>query len=192
MTKRQAFGDFADYVEKQQATWRAVASSKAASSTDSGYATTSEEHAELDVLDALDLEDSAPRVTLKDLLIRDEYAADLEQLRAILRSRLQEGHGETLFDLGQEDNGDPMDFTKEQWNRALERLRSVASGLLADCRVLLTRNVGGEVEVGPFNDKDVGATGKIMIRQHPQRPEDVIETRIAVVGNGAMFPRVSR
>ena len=54
----------------------------------------------------------------------------------------------------------------------------------ADCQVLMTRNVGGEEDVDPVSDKDKSCTGKIMIRQEPDTPEDVIETRIAVVGNG--------
>lgn len=95
-----------------------------------------------------------------------------------------EGHGEALFDLGQEDNGESMGLSKEQWDVAWDRLRRAAGTLKADCRILMTRNVGGGEEVGPLNEKDKGATGKVMIRQKPETVEKVIETRIAVVGNG--------
>jgi GTPase len=95
-----------------------------------------------------------------------------------------EGHGEALFDLGQEDNGESMAFSKEQWDVALERTQRAAAMLRADCSILMTRNVGADQDVGPLNEKDKGASGKIMIRQQPESVEDVIETRIAVVGNG--------
>ena len=95
-----------------------------------------------------------------------------------------EGNGETLFDLGQEDNGESMAFSKEQWDVAIDRIRRAANVLQADCRVLMTRNVGGEAEVETLNEKDKSSTGKVMVRQAPETPEDVIETRIAVVGNG--------
>ena len=78
-----------------------------------------------------------------------------------------------------------MGFSKEDWDVAFERIRQAATILKADYRILMTRNVGGDEEVGPINEKDKAVTGKIMIRQRPETVEDVIETRIAVVGNGS-------
>jgi GTPase len=101
----------------------------------------------------------------------------------VLQRRLNEGNGETLFDLGQEDNGESMNFTKEQWDVALDRIRQATTMLRADCRILLTYNVGGPEEAETENERMKGACGKIMIRQDPATVEDVIETRIAVVGN---------
>lgn len=97
---------------------------------------------------------------------------------------MAEGYGEALFDLGLEESGDSMNFSKEEWDNALSRLEQAACGVNADCRVLMTRNVGGEVEAGPANPKDKGACGKLIIRRKPETVDDVIETRIAVVGNG--------
>ena len=108
----------------------------------------------------------------------------MQQLSDILQKRMLEGNGETLFDLGQEDSGDSMGFSKEQWDAALDRIRRAGAVLQAECRVLMTRNVGGDEEVEGLSEKDKSCTGKIMIRQAPETPEDVIETRIAVVGNG--------
>lgn len=160
--------------------------------SDSGYGTTTEEHSELDALDALDLNDNAPPAPLRDLLSGgsdgEADSAGLDaQLLELVQARIDEGHGETMFDLGQEDNGDTMKFTKDQWEHALDRVRTVASILDADCRILLTRNVGGEVEAGPLSEKDASATGKIMIRRRSKGDGDVIETRIAVIGNGRDF-----
>lgn len=119
----------------------------------------------------------------------DDAESTLQQLANLLQSRMLEGHGETLFDLGQEDNGESMAFSKEQWDVALDRIRRATGELKADCRILLTRNVGGPEEVESVNEKEKGAMGKLMIRQTPETVEDVIETRIAVVGNGmASFP----
>jgi GTPase len=125
-------------------------------------------------------------VTLKDLLLGEgEPGTDtLAQLRHLVQTRIEEGHGETLFDLGLEDNGKSMNFSKPQWDLALGRLRSAAAELDADCRVLLTRNIGGDVDAGPLHDKDDSATGKLMIRVRSKGDGNVIETRIAVVGNG--------
>ena len=159
---------------------------------DSRYSTQStlaEEHAELDIIDTLNLSDNPTQARLKDLLLDtgDHDQDTLQQLSNVLQDRLLEGHGETLFDLGQEYNGESMDFSKEQWDVALDRIRRAASVLKADCRILLTRNVGGSEEAETINEKEKGAVGKVLIRQAPESTEDVIETRIAVVGNGLDF-----
>lgn len=107
----------------------------------------------------------------------------LERLTIVLRSRIDEGHGETIFDLGQEDNGEFMGFDKSQWDIALDRIRQAAKNLNANCRVLLTYNVGGQEEVKRKDDKNESAWGKVLIRRAPSNVVDVIETRIAVVGN---------
>lgn len=177
----QALSEFAEYVEKQQAKGKGRESSIAPS--DSGYST---EHAELDILDTLDLAETSRQVKLKELLLDtgEDREVTLQQLSDLLQKRMLEGNGETLFELGQEDNGESMAFSKEQWNVAIDRIRRAASTLQADCRILMTRNVGGAEEVETANETDKRCTGKVMIRQAPESSEDVIETRIAVVGNG--------
>ncbi len=176
--------EFAEYVEKQQAKGKGRESSVTPS--DSGYST---EHAELDILDTLDLAETSNQVKLKELLLDtgDDTEVTLRQLSDLLQKRMLEGNGETLFDLGQEDNGESMAFSKEQWDVAIDRIRRAAATLQADCRILMTRNVGGAEEVETANEKHRSCTGKIMIRQTPETSEDVIETRIAVVGNGKGF-----
>lgn len=180
---------FADYVEKEQARRQRAGRNDSVAPSDSGYSTQStvtEDHAELDIIDTLGLSDTSNQVRLKDLLLDggEDAEVTLQQLADVVQSRLVEGHGETLFDLGQEDNGESMAFSKEQWDVALDRIRRAASALRADCRVLLTYNVGGPEEAEKPNAKEKGACGKVMIRQAPASVDDVIETRIAVVGNG--------
>ena len=158
--------------------------------SDSGYSTgdrstVTEDHAELDIIDQLGLSDTPNQIRLREWLLdtSEDAGASLQQLTGLIQSRIDEGHGETLFDLGQEDNGDTMGFTKEQWDTALVRTTEAARSLKADVRVLLTYNVGGDVEAETKSPKDVSCYGKLLIRQSPETPEDVIETRIAVVGN---------
>ncbi|KAF6222292.1 hypothetical protein HO133_001378 [Letharia lupina] len=183
-----ALSEFADYVEKQQKNRPSAGRAGSVAPSDSGYSTQStqcEEHAELDILDSLNLAETSTQVRLKDLLLDSGEDAEvtLQQLSEVLQKRMLEGNGETLFDLGQEDNGESMSFSKEQWDVALDRIRRAAKLLHAECRILMTRNVGGLEEVETVNEKHQSAMGKIMIRQEPETPEDVIETRIAVVGN---------
>jgi GTPase len=131
------------------------------------------------------LSDTPNPIRLKDWLLdtSGDAGATLQQLAGLLQNRIDEGHGETLFHLGQEDNGETMGFTKEQWDLALTRLGEAASTLKADVRVLLTYNVGGPDEAETQNPKDKSCHSKLLIRQAPATPEEVIETRIAVVGN---------
>ncbi|KAI9709475.1 MAG: hypothetical protein M1820_003235 [Bogoriella megaspora] len=185
-----ALSDFADYVQKQQAHRRPPTQT---ADTDSAYGTRSstitDDHAELDIIDSLGLAEESTQVRLKHLLLDSGPDSDesITLLTGYLNGRLEEGHGETLFDLGLEDSGDAMGFELKDWEFALARLKDTAKGLNADIRVLATRGVGGEEEINGVQErkgKDRGVHGKLMIRRKPDSVDDVIETRIAVVGNG--------
>lgn len=142
------------------------------------------------MFDNLDLADSAPRVPLKQLLLEsgeDDDDENLKQLENLVSDRLDEGFGECVFEIGYEHNGDSMNLTLDQWNQAYKTLQRAAKRARADCDLLLTKNVGGDVEAASTNagpTKDKSCSGKVLIRQNPSTIEDVIETRIAVVGNG--------
>jgi GTPase len=170
--------EFADYVEKQQAL-RYPSTATASASTSAG-----EEHAELDhILNGLDLADTSPAVRLKELLLTHDEDT-LAKLVNLLETRIEEGHGETVFEIGFENNGDSMGLSKDEWDIALKRLKEAARKVRADCQVLLTKHVGGEEEAeSAANEKEKDCSGKVLVRQHPATVEDVIETRIAVVGN---------
>ena len=158
--------------------------------SDSGYSTgrgsaITEDHAELDIIDQLGLSDTPNQIRLKDWLLDTtaDAGATLQQLAGLLQARIDEGHGEALFDLGQEDSGESMGFSRAQWDLGLSRLNEAARSLKSDVRVLLTYNVEGPEEAETKNEKDKACRGKLLIRQTPETPEEVIETRIAVVGN---------
>ncbi|KAH8696194.1 putative GTP binding protein [Talaromyces proteolyticus] len=187
----RALSEFADYVAKEQER-RSILDPQnpLTAPSDSGYSTAkpsvvTEEHAELDILDQLGLSDAPSHAKLKDLLLGTSADGEngLQILAGVIQNRIDEGHGETLFDLGLEDTGDSMGFDSSQWNTAFERLEEAANTIPARCRILLTYNVGGPQEAQASAEKVKGCFGKIMIRQVPERVEEVIETRIAVVGN---------
>ncbi|KAJ8119373.1 hypothetical protein ONZ43_g3663 [Nemania bipapillata] len=178
-----ALSDFAEFVDKQQAMRYPRAKPTATAQPATEY------HEELDILDTLNFNDSEPQVPLLDLLLppadRDEESR--AKLAEHVAERLAEGHGEAMFDLGFENNGDSMRLTPAKWDVALERLTEAAKKHRADCNILLTKNVGGDKEAESTatanGSKDKDCTGKILIRQAPTTVENVIETRIAVVGN---------
>ena len=185
--KESALSDFADYVQKQQANRRPLAPAKK-------QAEMIEEHDELDILDTLGLAEESRAIRLKQVLL-DTNAATVDEsvkkLKEYVEGRLGEEHGEFLFDLGLEDNGDSMGFGKDEWERALKRMQDVSNDLGADVKIMITRNVTAmdeknEIEVGPRDAKDTAHSGKLMVRKRPGSVDDVIETRIAVVGNGVL------
>ncbi|KAB8073949.1 P-loop containing nucleoside triphosphate hydrolase protein [Aspergillus leporis] len=178
-----ALSEFAEYAEKQQS-HRSVAPS------DSGYSTASvsrvqEDHEELEILDQLGLSDSPKTTRLKDLLLNtgDEQEDSLQLLGSIIQARIDEGHGETIFDVGTEDGGESMGFDLAQWHTALQRVREATGTLPAHCRILVTYNVGGPEESKVRNDRIKGSCGKLLIRQPAETMEEMAEIRIVVVGN---------
>ena len=131
----------------------------------------------------LELADTSPHVRLKELLLENNNET-LPNLVNLIELRLEEGHGETVFEIGFENNGDSMALSKDDWHVGLKRLIEAAKKCRADCQVMLTSGVGGPAEGETIPEKDdAGCSGKVLIRQHPLTVEEVIETRIAVVGN---------
>lgn len=188
-----ALSDFAEFVEQQQAirfpsskSAITTVSAAAAAAAAAPKATAPKDNldAELDdILDSLDLSDNAPQVPLHQLLLGPEDES-IPKLADLILLRLEDGHGETLFDLGFEHNGESMHLNKADWDKAWERLQAAARKVNSDCQLLLTKNVGGDVEGQvAANDKYKDCSGKVLIRQKPATVENVIETRIAVVGN---------
>ena len=86
--------DFADYVQQQQAARKPASSNATANGQAS--AAPKQEHAELDILDTLDLADDKPKVRIKHLLLDESETKEdsISLLRAINDSRCDEGLGE--------------------------------------------------------------------------------------------------
>lgn len=182
-----ALSDFADYVEKQQSL-RNRPSVPPTTSTTSSTAVDSIED-ELDIIDQLGLGDhDLPHTTnLRSLLLAPNDDSDSrEKLSAILTALMAEGRGECLFDIGSERSGDSMGLTKEEYETALERVKNVAKGMGAAVTVLLTRGMGDDeagekVEEGK---KEEGCGAQVLVRRQPKVIEELLEIRVAVVGNG--------
>lgn len=171
-----ALSDFADYVEKQQ-----QLRNRGASAAATAAAKIDDHEDELDIIEQLGLgEDSAVNVKLKDLFL-DKEENSMEKLKEIIVGLMEEGRGEALFDVGFENNGDPMGLTKEEYEMALKRVTGVAHTLKSSITILLTKNLGIEGEA-PGDGK--GCSSKILIRRKPDVIEELLEIRIAVVGNG--------
>lgn len=125
----------------------------------------------------MDLADDSPVVRLKELFLSTNEAA-LSNLVGVLKARIEEGHGETVFEVGFENNGDSMTLSKEEWDNAIKRLILAAKKINCECQILLTRGVEGDAEgVVATGEHIKECSGKVLIRQHPTTVEDVIETR---------------
>ena len=184
----QALSDFSEYVQAQQAKRQPAHVRSKSSGQSNGVATVPEHHDELDIIDSLGLSDDAPPVRLKQLLLdtsesKDERVAQLKE--DILSKRLDEGFGEAIFDVGLEDSGESMGFTQSEYDAAFARIQSVAKSLEADVRILMTRNIPGSKHDIPHTAgvRDNSCSSKVLIRRSPRSIDNVIETRMAVVGN---------
>jgi hypothetical protein len=166
-----ALSDFADYVEKQTRLRKP-----------GGDITHNDEHDELSILETLGLsDDTQPSVGMRDLLLgpQEENGPKLKELIA---SRIAEGRGETLFDVGLDNTTEePMGFTKEEYELAMKSVKAAVLELKASITVLITHNLGLDGEE-PSDDK--GASSMLLIRKQPESLEDLLEIRVAVVGNG--------
>jgi GTPase len=166
-----ALSDFADYVEQQQARRRVTTPATPKSPTEAA------EHDELDILETLGLADEAETLKLKELLLEESAR---EGLKELLRTRIEEGRGECLFDIGTENNGESMGLGKEEFASAIAAVRAAAKELRAGVTVLMTKNTGDPTDV-ETTSKDVSA--KVMVRRQPESIDELLEIRVAVVGN---------
>lgn len=121
---------------------------------------------------------------LRHLLLDTSPTADdsVKQLKDLINRRLDEGSGEMIFDLGQEESGESMALKKEEWEAGAARVTSLMGELKTEQRLLMTKNIGGDLDVETAA-KDTSCSSKVLIRRIPQNLDDVIEMRIAVVGN---------
>ncbi|KAG0334267.1 hypothetical protein BG004_000487 [Podila humilis] len=178
----------------------------------------------LDDFDLNDIDDplagfEAQRSGIKDLSLKEQLLnpteANIESLTTLLTARIREGSGETLFEIGIEEDGAPMHLTVAEYQTALETIRSAAAAVGAEIAIMHEKNTGttntpapvaaatvptaeikGENEskseatvvsvepaVTSTNEGEVSKTAYIMIRNKPKSIEELLELRVAVVGN---------
>lgn len=171
-----ALSDFAEYVEKKQQS-RPQPEEGHANQDDDGYSS----HDELDILESLGLSDKPIEVPLKSILL-DATDEGREKLKELISNRIKEGRGETMFDVGTENNLESMKLTKAEYELALKSVREIAQQLNAGVTILMTKNTGEETDVATPGSTD--ASAKVLIRPKPNSIDELLEIRVAVVGNG--------
>jgi hypothetical protein len=169
-----ALSKFAEYVEQQQLR------RKHPIAVDKPSAATQEEHDELDILETLGLSDENEQFKLKEMLLHPTHD-NRTRLKELLSTRISEGRGEALFDIGTENNGESMCLTKEEYTTAFISVRDVSKDLNAGVKVLLTTNVGEETDVETTTKV---CSSKVLVRRRPDTMDELLEIRVAVVGNG--------
>ncbi|KAJ3286361.1 Short integuments 2, mitochondrial [Borealophlyctis nickersoniae] len=129
-------------------------------------------------------------------------ADQMARLVEHLSERLQEGQGEMIFELGVEEDGSLMEFTSDEYSTALSTIRKGADKLNADVTVLHERHTPTLVTTGQGSIEDLAVSNNdntdsvssqqaqtpytyahLLIRRRAGPVEDLMELRIAVVGN---------
>nr|KAJ3423176.1 hypothetical protein HK105_000991 [Polyrhizophydium stewartii] len=160
-------------------------------------------HSDLETLRAELAGDAAAAPSLKDMLLGSSPDATAP-LSAFLQERLAADMGETVLELGLEDDGSAMHLTADDFAACLERIRLCADKLNADATLLHRRGTPSLRTSAAFNDGDAAlilsakieaiaddgdattsgpSFGHVLVRQRAGKVEDLIELRICVVGN---------
>ncbi|KAJ3078619.1 GTP-binding protein 1 [Quaeritorhiza haematococci] len=157
--------------------------------------------------DQVDLEDGSPKRPAKEMYVSptDE---DLATIVHQLDERIRDGQGETVFDVGVQQDGTSMDLTEGEFTAFVETLKSAANKLDSDVTIIHRRNVpilaSSSSSSGATSSSTNGSStsisstlststtsltstgfsyGHVLIRQRPGDVEKILEIRIAVVGN---------
>ncbi|KAJ2426246.1 hypothetical protein GGF47_002231, partial [Coemansia sp. RSA 2524] len=134
-----------------------------------------------------------PRALKQRLLTPDD--ADMLFLTDTLARRLTEGHGEVVFEAGV-DNGTSLDLSDDDIKTVTATLTAAADRPLVNAFVQLLYDSGAD-DTQPEGKKHARAivektkpvsngaarTVSYLVRRRPQRIEDMLEVRVAVVGN---------
>ncbi|KAG0006673.1 hypothetical protein BGZ65_005329 [Modicella reniformis] len=160
--------------------------------------------------DANDLDDplagfEAQRSGIKDLSLKEQFLdpteSNIESLQNLFTARIREGSGETLFEIGIEEDGAPMNLTEAEYQIALTTVRTAAAAVAAEVAIMHEKNSGAlsgsstqvddkeastsipEQTTASTADGETFKTCYVMIRKLPKSAEELLELRVAVVGN---------
>ncbi|KAF9125375.1 hypothetical protein BGW39_007452 [Mortierella sp. 14UC] len=166
----------------------------------------------IDDFDMNDMDDplagfEAQRSGIKDISLKEQFLnptdANIESLQTLLAARIREGSGETLFEIGVEEDGAPMKLSDAEYETALTTVKSAAAAIGAEVAIMYEKNAGllTGAPAPEIKDKDTSAapepslavstdtdqptykTSYVMIRKTPKSVEELLELRVAVVGN---------
>ncbi|KAF9538163.1 hypothetical protein EC957_007133 [Mortierella hygrophila] len=173
--------------------------------------------APIDDFDVNDMDDplagfEAQRSGIKDISLKEQFLSptddNIESLQTLLAARIREGSGETLFEIGVEEDGTPMKLSDAEYDTALATVKTAAATVGAEVAIMYEKNAGlstgapvvpeskdkedkdaniaVEPSIAPIADVIDQPTYKssyVMIRKTPKSVEELLELRVAVVGN---------
>ncbi|CAO0798627.1 unnamed protein product [Mucor circinelloides] len=125
-------------------------------------------------------ENSQPTKALKEILLNPTQQ-DIAYLTDSISTRIDQGRGETLFEIGLEEDGTSMNLTQDEYNTCIETIRTVTDKLGADFANIDELNTL-DPTAKPANSS-TSDVYHLMIRKRPQSVQDLLEIRVAVVGN---------
>ncbi|KAF9152955.1 hypothetical protein BG015_004386 [Linnemannia schmuckeri] len=179
--------------------------------------TTASVVAPIDDFDMNDMDDplagfEAQRSGIKDISLKEQFMnptdANIESLQTLLAARIREGSGETLFEIGVEEDGAPMKLSDAEYETALTTVKTAAAAVGAEVAIMYEKSAGlsaGAPVVPESKDKDKETnvvavepslapttdvtdqptykSSYVMIRKTPKSVDELLELRVAVVGN---------
>ncbi|XP_055956923.1 GTP-binding protein 2 [Patella vulgata] len=120
-------------------------------------------------------EEELGNVEYKRTLVRPSVTR-LEHLVTQMKWRLEEGHGEAIYEIGVEDNGILAGLTDSDLDASLETLETMSSRLGASLTVLRERSIEDEKSTGRRRAME------LLIRKVPD-DQEFLDLRLAVLGN---------
>ncbi|KAG2195215.1 hypothetical protein INT46_010782 [Mucor plumbeus] len=117
---------------------------------------------------------------LKEILLNPTQQ-DIKHLTNLISTRIDQGRGETLFEIGLEEDGSSMNLSQDEYTKCIETIRIVTDKLQADFANIDELNTL-DPTAKPSNST-TSDTYHLMIRKRPQSVQDLLEIRVAVVGN---------
>lgn len=123
-------------------------------------------------------EEEAEHRTFKERLT-EAKEADITYLSDTISTRMEQGQGETLFEIGLEEDGSSMNLTVEEYEKCIKTLTLLTEKLDADF-ANIDELVQLEINKTPTVHSQVS---HFLIRKRSKSVQDVLEVRVAVVGN---------
>ena len=94
----------------------------------------------------------------------------IEELTTQMKFRLEEGNGECYYEIGVEDNGNPLGISKEELEISVNVIATLASNL--NCQTKIIKLVQGKV----------GLIAELYIKKQEEVLRDKLEIKIGLLG----------
>ncbi|KAI8902279.1 P-loop containing nucleoside triphosphate hydrolase protein [Globomyces pollinis-pini] len=122
-----------------------------------------------------------PSATLKDIILNDKDA-----LKDLISDKLYQDFGETIFEIGLEDDGTSMFLNKIDYSSCFNNVKKVADELDADITLLHKRNtqvLNTTCAAQSESKEQISNYSHVLIRKRPGLVQNLTELRICVAGN---------